>query len=487
MTLATTTSSVSYVGNGVTTTFDFGFEIPAGALVVTLTETDAVTILDASAYSATGLGSSAGGSVTLKAAPTSGQTVTLRRVLTPTQSVALVTGAAIYADVLEAALDRAAMVDQQLQEQIDRAVLVPVGSDVDPGAYLTTCTTAAANAAASAGTATAAATGAAASASAATTAATAAQQAVGGARVSPTDTTPAPLSTKLGVAGLVTKAITNPGAAEGLTLSVPIATQAEAEAGTAADKAMTPIRTAQAIAAQALSSFRNLLINTDFADPVNQRVYVSGAPTTAANQYTLDRWRVVTSGQALVWTGGALTAPAGGLEQVVEGKMIPRSGTYVLSWTGTATATVDGVAVANGGTVALTKGTNATVRFSGGTVQYPQLERGSRATAWEALPYDVTLARCWRYYEIVPFGGRYWGTGISTAIYEAAPFKVPKRVTPTITLPSATNAIWNATGGGATPTTWTAGATDSVATISASYSAAFAGIALNVLSANAEL
>ncbi|MFD2235791.1 hypothetical protein, partial [Phaeospirillum tilakii] len=168
MTLSTTTSSVSYVGNGVTTTFDFGFEIPAGALVVTLTETDAVTILDASTYSATGLGSSAGGSVTLKTAPTPSQTVTLRRVLAPTQSVALVTGAAIYADVLEAALDRAAMVDQQLQEQIDRAVLVPVGSEVDPGAYLTTCSTAAASAAASAGTATAAATGAAASASTAT-------------------------------------------------------------------------------------------------------------------------------------------------------------------------------------------------------------------------------------------------------------------------------------------------------------------------------
>lgn len=487
MTLSTTTSSVSYVGNGATTTFDFGFEIPAGALVVTLTETDAVTILDASAYSTTGLGSSAGGSVTLKTAPTPSQTVTLRRVLTPTQSVALVTGAAIYADVLEAALDRAAMVDQQLQEQIDRAVLVPVGSEVDPGAYLTTCSAAAAAAAASAGTASAAATGAAASASTAAAAASAAQQAVGGTRVSPSDTTPATLSAKIGASGLLGATITNPGAAEELTLSVPVAPQTEAEAGTAGDKAMTPLRTAQAIAAQALPPFRNLLINTDFADPVNQRSYVSGTATTAANQYTYDRWRVVTSGQALAWSDGAFIAPAGGLEQVVEGKMIPRSGVYALSWTGTATATVDGVAVAKGGTVTLTKGTNAAVRFSGGTVQYPQLEWGTRATAWEALPYDVTLARCWRYYELVVYGGRYWGAGISTGLYEAAPFKVPKRVVPTITLPPATNAIWNATGGGATPTSWAAGGTLWAAVICATFSSSFAGIALNVLSANAEL
>ncbi|MFD2235094.1 hypothetical protein, partial [Phaeospirillum tilakii] len=337
------------------------------------------------------------------------------------------------------------------------------------------------------GPAAAAATGAAASASTATAAAAAAQQAVGGTRVSPTDTTPATLSAKIGASGLLGVAITNPGAAEGLTLSVPVAPQAEAEAGTAGDKAMTPLRTAQAIAAQALPPFRNLLINTDFADPVNQRSYASGTVTTAANQYTYDRWRVVTSGQALVWADGVITAPAGGLEQVVEGKMIPRSGVYALSWTGTATAIIDGVAVAKGGTVTLTKGTDATVRFSGGTVQYPQLEWGPRATAWEVLPYDVTLARCWRYYELVVYGGRYWGTGISTTMYEVAPFKVPKRVTPTIVLPPATNAAWNATGGGATPTSWTAGATLWAAVICATCSSSFAGICLSYLSANAEL
>jgi hypothetical protein len=48
-----------------------------------------------------------------------------------------------------------------------------------------------------------------------------------------------------------------------------------------------------------LSGVRNLVINGNFA--INQRAYVSGAATSGANQYTLDRWRVVTSGSA-VWS-----------------------------------------------------------------------------------------------------------------------------------------------------------------------------------------
>lgn len=129
---------------------------------------------------------------------------------------------------------------------------------------------------------------------------------------------------------------------------------------------------------------KNLLINPLFT--INQRVYVSGTATTTANQYTLDRWRVVTSGQSLTWTSNGnrliVTAPAGGFEQIIEGNNI-FGGSYVLNWTGTATATVNGTPRTKGEVFTLIGGVNATVRFIGGTVDIPQLERGVAATVIE--------------------------------------------------------------------------------------------------------
>jgi hypothetical protein len=149
-----------------------------------------------------------------------------------------------------------------------------------------------------------------------------------------------------------------------------------------------------------LAGFRNVIINGN--PTINQRGYVSGAATSGANQYTLDRWRVVTSGQNISFTDSAnvrtVTAPAGGCEQVVEGASI-LSGTYTLNWTGTATATVDGTAVAKGGNVTLTGGTNATVRFSSGTFSLVQLEPGPVATPFEQRPIGTELALCQRYFE----------------------------------------------------------------------------------------
>jgi hypothetical protein len=150
-----------------------------------------------------------------------------------------------------------------------------------------------------------------------------------------------------------------------------------------------------------LAGFRNVIINGN--PTINQRGYVSGAATSGANQYTLDRWRVVTSGQNISFTDSAnvrtVTAPAGGCEQVVEGASI-LSGTYTLNWTGTATATVGGIAVAKGGNVTLTGGTNATVRFSSGTFSLVQLEPGTVATPFEYRPFGIELMLCQRYYEV---------------------------------------------------------------------------------------
>jgi hypothetical protein len=149
-----------------------------------------------------------------------------------------------------------------------------------------------------------------------------------------------------------------------------------------------------------LAGFRNLLINGLFS--VNQRSYVSATNTTAANEFTVDRWFVNTSGQNLTFTTSqnstTATAPAGGLSQAIEGDNI-QTGTYTLSWVGTATAQVNGVAVLNGGIVTLTGGVNAVVKFSGGTVTKPQLEPGPVATPFEQRPYGVEIMLCQRYYQ----------------------------------------------------------------------------------------
>lgn len=159
---------------------------------------------------------------------------------------------------------------------------------------------------------------------------------------------------------------------------------------------------------------RNLLVNGNFA--INQRVYVSGAATGIANQVTLDRWRVVTSGQNLTFGAAApdrvVTAPAGGIEQIIEAGWIV-GGVYALSWTGTATATVNGVAVTNGSqTASLPANTAVTVRFTGGTVGLAQFEP-TYVTPYERRPPGVELLLCQREYSKSYAQGTVPGTATS--------------------------------------------------------------------------
>jgi len=194
--------------------------------------------------------------------------------------------------------------------------------------------------------------------------------------------------------------------------------------------------------------FRNAIIN---GNPIiNQRGYVSGTATSGANQYTLDRWRVVTSGQSITFTDSdntrTVTAPAGGVEQVIEGINI-LSGTYTLNWTGTATATVDGAAVVKGGNVTLTGGTNATVRFSSGTFSLAQLEPGTVATPFERRSYGQELALCQRYFQLLQHS---YGTGNGTSSIARCtwPLKVTMRANMTLAVIGTPN--WFFGGGTAT-------------------------------------
>jgi len=177
---------------------------------------------------------------------------------------------------------------------------------------------------------------------------------------------------------------------------------------------------------------RNRIINGQ--GRINQRGYVSGTATVGANQYTLDRWRVVTSGQSLTFTGTdagrTMTAPAGGCEQVIEGVNI-EGGTYVINWTGAATCTVNGTARGKGDTFTLTANTNATVRMVGGTFTDVQLELGALPTPFERLPISEELGWCERYYETGLLGMTAYqaaGSGFGATV----PMRVIKRAVPSV-------------------------------------------------------
>lgn len=144
-------------------------------------------------------------------------------------------------------------------------------------------------------------------------------------------------------------------------------------------------------------NYKNKLINGNGL--INQRAYVSGAVTTIANQYTLDRWRVITLGEALVFSTTdnltTFTAPLNGVEQIVEGLNL-ESGTFVISGLLTATCTIDGVAKVNGDTVTVVGGVDVSIKFFNGTFQLPQFEKASRPTPFEYRLNELSL--CQKYY-----------------------------------------------------------------------------------------
>lgn len=306
MTVSSTTNKQRTSGNGATTIFPASIKIFA--------ETDiGVTILDSTTDSLVNtLILNDGGalgftvtfdteaetlSVTANTAPASGEDIQILRDLPITQETDFPRASKFPSVANENALDKNTMVVQDQQEQLDRSLKLPENSSAtssdlplpssrraliwdaaedgtiinstndpdqaqaDAAASATAAATSETNAATSASNAATSETNAATSASNAATSetnaaqsATDAQAAVGAVKVSSNDTTAGDLEAKILSSGLVGLSTQNDGANETRTIDVPIASQAEAEAGTDNTKAMTPLRSAQAIAQLAVVS-----------------------------------------------------------------------------------------------------------------------------------------------------------------------------------------------------------------------------------------
>lgn len=137
MTIETTAIKAVAQGNGATTVWPFAFLIPADSdLVLTLVDIASgnETVISPVNYTTTGIGNEAGGTVTypLSGSPLSSATsIVIERRLPLTQETDLLNQGAVYPQAIEDALDYLTMVAQQLQDQIDRAIVFSVADTVE--------------------------------------------------------------------------------------------------------------------------------------------------------------------------------------------------------------------------------------------------------------------------------------------------------------------------------------------------------------------
>jgi hypothetical protein len=172
--------------------------------------------------------------------------------------------------------------------------------------------------------------------------------------------------------------------------------------------------------------FRNLLINGEFR--INQRAYASAA-NLASGSYGFDRWKSTFTNTTLTFTsapqGQMVTINSGGsIEQVIERENVS-AGTYVLSWTGTATGRVYNTGAtppsfASSPIVVTLDGlANVEVEFTASgatkTLWKPQLEQNRQPTPFEQRPIGVELALCQRYYQRwQPYSYQYQSIGYTS-------------------------------------------------------------------------
>lgn len=136
MTVATTINRVQTDGDDSTTSFPttgFSFFLESELevyLVDTTTDPDTETLQTITThYTVTG-GDGSTGTVEMVTAPSATEKLLIVRVLPLTQSTDLVNNDSSDADVVEEVFDRGTMIAQQLEEGLDRAIKLPISSDV---------------------------------------------------------------------------------------------------------------------------------------------------------------------------------------------------------------------------------------------------------------------------------------------------------------------------------------------------------------------
>ena len=134
MTVSSTTSKVSYSGNGSTTAFAVSFYFLAATdLKITLRKSDGTEVVKtySSDYTVTGAGVTSGGTVTMGTAPASGETLVIQRNVPLTQLVDYQPNDPFPANTHEQALDKLTMEMQQLNEAVARSIKVSTTNTIN--------------------------------------------------------------------------------------------------------------------------------------------------------------------------------------------------------------------------------------------------------------------------------------------------------------------------------------------------------------------
>jgi len=131
MSLATTTSRVSYTGDGSSTVFSYPYYFLANADLVVilrneLTFVETILILNTD-YTLTGAGIQAGGAVTTMTAYSSDYTISIYRNPVETQTLDLVENDPLPAESLEKAFDKLTMIMQYISDLVTRSVKLSAG------------------------------------------------------------------------------------------------------------------------------------------------------------------------------------------------------------------------------------------------------------------------------------------------------------------------------------------------------------------------
>ena len=123
MSVSTQTSAITYIANGSTTQWDFGFPVTLEShLQFKIKDpTGVLSTIPPSAYSVSGIGSPTGGYVVYPLAGnpvTPGWRVRIQRVVPLIQQIDIVNQEAFYPEVIEAGADYSMFALQQMQQQI---------------------------------------------------------------------------------------------------------------------------------------------------------------------------------------------------------------------------------------------------------------------------------------------------------------------------------------------------------------------------------
>lgn len=164
----------------------------------------------------------------------------------------------------------------------------------------------------------------------------------------------------------------------------------------------------------------NMLDNTDFSNPVNQRGVSS---TISSAGYFIDRWKLVSGTVQLTDEGLVLN---GTMEQILENA----AGTDVTASASAGTASYDD------------SSKTFTLVGTGETIAWAKLEKGDVATPWQPKGYGAELAECIRFFRQIRVDWQtYSGAGYNARVPVA--LVPPMRIVPTAS--DASRYVFNCT------------------------------------------